>query len=308
MQIIRNVEAFSTKEKHAVALGNFDGFHIGHKSITDKLLEQSSERGIVPAVVTFFPHPMKFFGASLELIMTEESKTRAFAKMGIKKMFILDFSQKFAEIDPEVFVRDYLVEKLNAEVIIVGYDYRFGKGRSGDFELLTKLGEKYGFTAIKVEKVNCCEMTVSSTKIRQLLLVGDVEKANQLLGRPFFIEGIVVDGNKIGRTLGFPTANIDFKNELIPKTGIYVSYAIVDGKKYKSVTNIGKRPTFDFPDQLKIETHILDFNAEIYGKDIEVELLKYIRPEEKFGNIEALINAINADCENARVWFDEQGI
>lgn len=307
MQVVRNIDTLFTERPHAVVLGNFDGFHLGHKAITDRLCNIAQTKGLVPAVVTFQPHPMKFFGADLKLIMTEESKIRAFAEAGVETMFILEFSRRFADIDPEVFVREFLVKKFRAAVVIVGYDYRFGRGRSGDYNLLVTLGSKYGFTAVRVPKVTCGKVTVSSTNIRNFLLEGDVEKAGEFLGRPFFIEGKVVDGNKVGRQLGYPTANIDFRNELIPKAGIYISMAVIDGERYKSVTNIGRRPTFSFPDQMKVETHIFDFNRDIYGKDTEIELLKYVRPEEKFPDVETLIKAIDGDCAVARKWFEENG-
>ncbi|HAL87168.1 MAG TPA: riboflavin biosynthesis protein RibF [Deferribacteraceae bacterium] len=307
MQIIRNIDEFFTEKPHAVVLGNFDGFHLGHKAITDRLCNISRTKGLVPAVVTFQPHPMKFFGADLKLIMTEDTKIKSFADAGVEKMFILEFSRKFADIDPEVFVREFVVKKFRAAVVIVGYDYHFGKGRKGDYNLLVTLGKKYGFTAVRVPQVTCGGITVSSTNIRNFLKEGDVEKAGEFLGRPFFIEGTVVDGNKVGRQLGYPTANIDFRNELIPKAGIYISIAVIDGVRHKSVTNIGRRPTFSFPDQMKVETHIFDFHDDIYGKDVEIELLKYVRPEEKFPNVETLIKAIDEDCILAKKWFEENG-
>ncbi|QAR34438.1 bifunctional riboflavin kinase/FAD synthetase [Geovibrio thiophilus] len=307
MQVIRNIEGFFTEKPHAVVLGNFDGFHLGHKAITDRLCHISETKGLVPSVVTFQPHPMKFFGADLKLIMTEESKIKAFAEAGVESMFILEFSRKFADIDPEVFVREFLVKKFRAVVVIVGYDYRFGRARSGDYNLLVTLGSKYGFTAVRVPKVTCGGVTVSSTNIRNFLLEGDMEKAAEFLGRPFFIEGKVVDGNKVGRQLGYPTANIDFRNELIPKAGIYISMAVIGGVRHRSVTNIGRRPTFSFPDQMKVETHIFDFGRDIYGEDTEIELLKYIRPEEKFPDVETLIKAIDNDCVIAKKWFEDEG-
>lgn len=306
MRVVREIENYVAKKPCAVVLGNFDGFHLGHKAITDKVLELSAQLDLIPAVVTFEPHPMKYFGKDLKLIMTEESKLKAFAEAGVDTMFVLEFSKKFAEIDPEAFVKEYLVEKLKAKAVVVGYDYHFGKGRSGDYSMLVELGEKYGFEAVQVPKVSCDDgTTVSSTNIRNFLLEGDVKKAGELLGRPYFIEGVVVDGNKVGRTLGFPTANIDFRNELLPKAGIYTSLALLDGVKYQSVTNLGIRPTLDLPHNIKVETHFFDFNRDIYGKELTVELLEYIRPEEKFENLEKLKEAIAKDCDIAKKWLSE---
>lgn len=296
MRIVRNLDNYIADRPCAVVLGNFDGFHLGHKAITDKVIEIAAQKDLVPAVITFEPHPMKYFGSELKLIMTEESKLKAFADAGVEMMFILEFGKKFAEIDPEAFVRDYLAEKLKAKAVVVGYDYHFGKGRKGDYAMLRELGKKYGFEAVQVSKVTCNGVTASSTNIRNFLLEGNVTQAGELLGRPYFIEGKVVDGNKVGRTLGFPTANIDFRNELLPRAGIYVSMALLDGVKYPSVTNVGIRPTLDMPHNVKVETHIFNFDRDIYGKELVVDLLGYIRPEEKFENLDKLKEAIANDC------------
>jgi riboflavin kinase/FMN adenylyltransferase len=240
------------------------------------------------------------------MIMTERAKIRAFEEADVENMFIFTFSRTFAEIDPEVFVREFLVKKLRAAVVIVGYDYHFGRNRSGDFDLLVTLGNKYGFTALRVPKVTCDGETVSSTNIRKFLADGNVEKAGKFLGRPFFVEGEVVKGDGVGRQLGFPTANVDFGNELIPKAGVYVSIARFEGRWLPSATSIGKRPTFNFPEQMKVETYIFDFNESIYGKHMEVDLLHYLREEIKFPSKEALIEAIEQDCLNARNYFKKK--
>ncbi|WP_022851414.1 bifunctional riboflavin kinase/FAD synthetase [Limisalsivibrio acetivorans] len=300
MRIVRDIETYTSAEPYAVSLGNFDGLHLGHMKIIDTLKSYSAKRGLKNGVITFSPHPMKYFGMDLRLIMQEKSKARILEDAGIDILFNLSFSKKLADIDPELFVREFLVKKLRAVSVIVGHDYRFGQKRKGDYDLLKRLGEKYGFTAVRVPKVTAGEYTVSSTNIRRFLKEGNVVMAEKLLGRPFFLEGKIETGDSLGRKLGFPTANLNTDNELIPKTGVYAARMYVDGQRFDGVTNIGSRPTFNFPDNVRIETHLFDFDGDLYEKEVCLELIKYIREEERFSSPEELAEVISKDCGKAR--------
>lgn len=303
MEIYENLNTFSEKNRTVVTLGNFDGVHIGHKKIIGKVVELSKKYSLPSVVFTFKNHPMNFFGAKIDIIFPESKKISAFEELGVDYLLNLDFDEKFANMNPEVFIREFLSKKLKASYIVVGYDYRFGKKRQGDFELLNLFGSKYGYTPLKIEKVEIDNITVSSTNIRNYLKEGQLCIANRMLGRCFEIEGQVKEGDSIGRLLGYPTANIDFSNYIIPKYGVYITKTVVDGKQYPSLTNVGVRPTIKQNGELKVETYLLDFDRNIYSQQISVKFIKYLRMEMSFPSFDELKAKIDEDIKIAREYF-----
>lgn len=305
MNLYRHLEAIRFENFSVVTIGNFDGLHIGHKKIIDKVVELSKKYNFEPVLFTFNNHPLKYFGTDIELIMPEEKKIDAIFKAGIRHIISVDFTENIANMNPELFVREILVKKLNAKYVVVGYDYRFGRKRKGDFELLKMLSLKYGFNAIKIDKVEIENITVSSSNIRKLIKEGDIPLANKMLGREFEIEGLVKGGDNLGRLIGYPTANIEYGNFIVPKYGVYITKTVVDGIEYPSVTNVGVRPTIKEKDELRVETYILDFDKDIYNKIVSIKFLLYLRGELKFDTFEDLKRKIDEDVKIAREYFNK---
>jgi len=300
MKVFRDLSEYNEDVQTVVTIGNFDGVHLGHQKILDKVYELSRQYSFQSAVFTFEPHPMKFFGADIAMLLTSRQKVKLLEKAGIDYLFELTFGDNFAKMAPEIFIREILVKKLKARFIVVGYDYKFGYRRKGDFRLLEFLSSTYGYTPFKIDRVEIEGKVVSSTNIRKLIKEGNIVLANKMLGRSFSLEGIVGTGSKIGRLLGYPTANINVENEILPKTGVYASRIIVDGVKYNSVTNIGVRPTLDYDtEDVRVEVFIFDFHDDLYGKHVELELIDYLREEKKFESFDALKEAIAYDCKKA---------
>jgi len=305
MNLYRHLEAIRFENFSVVTIGNFDGLHIGHKKIIDKVVELSKKYNFEPVLFTFNNHPLKYFGTDIELIMPEEKKIDAIFKAGIRHIISVDFTENIANMNPELFVREILVKKLNAKYVVVGYDYRFGRKRKGDFELLKMLSLKYGFSAIKIDKVEIENITVSSSNIRKLIKEGDIPLANKMLGRELEIEGLVKGGDNLGRLIGYPTANIEYGNFIVPKYGVYITKTVVDGIEYPSVTNVGVRPTIKEKDELRVETYILDFDKDIYNKIVSIKFLLYLRGELKFDTFEDLKRKIDEDVKIAREYFNK---
>lgn len=306
MQVYNNLSEYNQNFSTVVTVGNFDGIHVGHKKILEKVNSLAGQYGFKSVVFTFEPHPMKYFGADIPRILTSSQKQNILNEIGVDFLFQIEFSERFAQMSPEVFVREVLVKKLNARFIIVGYDYKFGKRRKGDFRLLQFLSQHYGYTPFKVDRVEVNGEVVSSTNIRKFLQEGKIKKANEMLGRYFSLEGTVVEGSKIGRLLGYPTANILVNNELLPKFGVYVSRLSLNGKKYDSVANIGVRPTLnEKAKDVKVEAFIFGFSDDLYGNEVELELLEYLRPEARLDSFEELKNVIKEDCEAAQKFLAE---
>jgi riboflavin kinase/FMN adenylyltransferase len=300
MKVFRDLSEYNEDIQTVLTIGNFDGVHLGHQKILNKMYELSKQYGFRSAVFTFEPHPMKFFGADVPMLQTPRQKIKMLEDAGTDYLFELQFGENFAKMPPDVFIREIIVKKLRARFIIVGYDYKFGYRRKGDYNLLKFLSSSYGYTPFKIDRVEVDGMVVSSTNIRNLIRQGNITLANKMLGRAFSLEGIVEHGSKIGRLLGYPTANINIENEILPKTGVYASRLCVDGVKYNSATNIGVRPTFDFDtEDVRVEVFIFNFHGDLYGKRVELELVEYLRPEKKFDSFDALREAIASDCKTA---------
>ena len=290
-----------------ITLGNFDGLHLGHQELIRKIIFRAKETGGLSMVVTFRPHPLKILAPEKcpPLISIYEEKIQLLEKLGIDVLVKIPFTLDFSAMEPRDFVKDILVDLLGAKEIFVGYNYRFGKGRKGNILMLRELGEELGFIVREVEQVSLNGEVISSTRIRQLLINGEVEHATKLLGRPYALFGIVVKGDGRGRGLGFPTANIVSRHSIIPSNGVYAVKLFVRDKYYNGIVNIGIRPTFDTK-SMAIEVHIFDFDEDIYGEELTIYFASKIREERKFGSAEALVNQINTDINTAKDLLAQQ--
>jgi riboflavin kinase / FMN adenylyltransferase len=289
-----------------LALGNFDGVHRGHRKILDRLRRVAGERGATSVVMTFDPHAPRVVrpDKAPPLIMTKAQKLEALEDAGVQGAAIVRFTRELSQWDPETFVRNVLVEWLRVSEVWVGANFLFGHDRSGNFSLLRSLGARYGFKAEKIDPVRYKDFVVSSTRVRRLVSEARVDEASALLGHAYFIEGLVVHGDRRGRTIGFPTANLCSDNELIPPHGVYATTAVIDGIVRPSLTNIGTRPTVDTSGKTTIETHIFDFDRDLYGMNVRVAFVQRLRDERAFESLDGLKSQIAADCSRARVLFD----
>ena len=289
-----------------LALGNFDGLHRGHRKILERLQRVAAERGATPVVMTFDPHPPRVVrpDKAPALLMTKAQKLEGLEQAGVQGAAIVRFTPELSQWDPETFVRTVLVEWLHVSEVWVGANFLFGRDRSGNFSLLRSLGARYGFKAEKIDPVRYKDFVVSSTRVRRLVSEARVDEASALLGHAYCIDGMVVHGDERGRTIGFPTANMCSDNELIPPHGVYATTVIIDGIVRPSITNIGTRPTVDSAGRTTIETHIFDFDRDLYGLNIRLAFVQRIRDERAFESLDALKAQIAADCTRARVLFD----
>lgn len=285
-----------------VALGNFDGFHLGHQAVVGRAVERARAAGRPAIVATFDPHPMRYFRPDSPWfrLTSMEQRARLFAAAGVDAMYVFEFDAALAGLSAEEFVDQCLVEHLGVAGVSTGEDFTFGKGRSGDIPLMRQLGERHGFTVDTIAPVQLDGETVSSTRIRDALRAGDPREAARLLTRPYTIEGVVQHGDKRGRVIGYPTANIDMGNYLRPAYGIYaVRGRLPDGRMLDGATNLGVRPSFVPPKEL-LEPFFFDFSGDLYNQMIEVSLVDFIRPEAKFDTLEALSAQMERDCTRAK--------
>lgn len=288
-----------------IALGTFDGIHLGHQKVIRTLVEKCSVKNLKSVLFTFSNHPREVVnvGAHISRIMTIDEKKKVAEEMGIDYLVILNFDNEFMSIEARAFIEDILIETLNAKLLSVGYNFRFGHNAKGNVHLLKNYTDI--FELIVTEAVYESEFNVSSTLIRELLEDGNIEKANSLLGRAYKLTSTIVKGKELGKTLGFPTANLKiFQNMTRLKPGVYISISEIDGIEYKSATNVGFNPTFD-QDVFNIETFILDFDDDIYGKELTVKFIKRLRDELKFNNLEELMKQIADDVENTKKYFEQ---
>ena len=298
LKIFHSINEFHSGKKTIFTLGTFDGVHIGHTAILKKLTQNTNNGEFESTVLTFFPHPrMVLQGKSnLKLLNTIHEKIDLLEKIGIENLIIHPFDESFAQLSAEDFVKTVLVDQLHIQKIIIGYDHRFGKNRTANIEDLTDFGLKYGFEVeqLSVQEVN--EISISSTKIRTALENGKINLANEYLGYSYFLSGTVVKGKQLGRTIGFPTANISLEEayKLMPKNGVYVVASEIDGKTVFGMMNIGFNPTVQGENRT-IEVHFFDFDLDIYDRQIRVAVLHRIRSEEKFGSVELLTNQLKKD-------------
>ena len=284
-----------------VTVGNFDGVHAGHQELIRRTVSNAKLKNLKSVVVTFFPHPTAFFQPDRVplSICSKAYKEKLINSLGIDALLTLGFNDKLAALSPEEYVKTILVKKLNPREVWIGYDFTFGKNRKGNARVMIELAEKYGFQANILQPQRIASTVISSTRIREYLLKGEVEKAATLLNRKHTIQGFVVGGNADGRKLGFPTINIDVKNGLLPGRGIYSGIALVDGKEYAAAIYIGFRPTYEGND-LRVEAHLLKFAGDLYGKCVSLGFLKFHRGDIKFENICKLKVMIKLDCDAAQ--------
>jgi len=288
-----------------LALGNFDGVHRGHRKILDRVCRAASERASTSVIMTFEPHPPRVVrpDKAPPLLMTTAQKLEAAAEAGIQGAAIVRFTLELSHWNPEVFVERVLVDWLRVADVWVGANFLFGHDRSGSFSLLRTLGAQYGFRAEKIDPIRYKDFVVSSTRIRRLVGEGRVDEAGALLGHQYFIDGEVQQGDQRGRTIGFPTANLATDNELLPPHGVYATTARIDGVVRPSVTNIGVRPTVDSSGQRTVETHVFDFDGDLYGRQVRLGFVQHLREERRFDSLDALRGQIAADCDRARLLF-----
>lgn len=280
-----------------MSIGMFDGVHLGHKCIIDQLKNASFENNLETAILTFWPHPRFVFNPNenLKLLNTVEEKTNLLGTYGIDNLFLKEFDDEFRNLTGEQFVRQILVSKLNVKYLIIGYDHSFGKNKSGNFELLKRLSKELDFEVEQMEAINIHENNISSTKIRNLLLSGDIIRANEMLGYSYPISGNVIHGKKIGRTIGYPTANIETENiKLLPKKGAYIVEVYVDNQFYKGMLSVGTNPTVD-GEKLTVEVYILDFEGDLYDQIITVKFRDFLHEEIKFESLDKLIEKLDED-------------
>jgi riboflavin kinase/FMN adenylyltransferase len=308
MEIILGLEQLKRPLRNpVVTLGNFDGVHLGHQRILRRVKEEASKIAGEAVVITFEPHPLKILAPERcpPLLSSFRKKMMLIEKSGIETVLCIQFSLLFSRITPFVFVRSILVDKIGARKIIVGYNYRFGKGQRGDVSILKKICDPFHVEVEVADALRIGDTTVSSSKIRELIKTGSVEEASRLLGRDYPIIGRVAEGAKRGQTLGFPTANVEAVDELYPLEGIYAVEVSRHGERFKGVANIGYNPTFvpEAGEKRKtptLEVHILDFNRNIYGEEIEVNFKKRIRDEIRFSSPAELVTQIRKDIEWAK--------
>jgi len=303
MKIIHNLNQITQPfEKSCVTIGNFDGVHLGHQKLFSEVVQRARRNNGCSVVVTFDPHPLRVLRPDgIKLISTIDQKIEQIDRAGIDILVIIPFDQAFASTTAEQFVQTILVRTIGMSELVVGYDYAFGKGRSGDTQFLKAQGRIEGFPVTVVEAFYKNEMLVSSSKIRELVHDGRMMDAMVLLGRPYQIRGVVQVGEKRGgKEIGYPTANLQVNEEdLVPRIGVYVAQVISEGKCYGGVLNLGYNPTFG-GQELLAETHIFDFNKDIYGKPIKLNLLKFVRDERKFPGIKELASQISQDVIEAK--------
>lgn len=309
MQIFYSIKDLKKNKNTVLTLGTFDGIHPGHLKIIGRLVSCSKEKGCRNVVITFYPHPRTILGNdnSVKMLTTQDEKIELLEKLGVENLLIINFTKEFASLSAEDFIYDYLINGIGLTEIVLGHDHHFGKGRRGNAELLQKIADKEGFIVTKAEAFMIDGEAVSSTKIRNAIAEGDIIRANKLLGRNYEFSGIVVGGDKRGRELGFPTANIKLSSQekLLPASGVYAVKVMVENERHTGLLSIGKRPTFYNQGELVSEVYIYDFNREIYGAKVTTELVERLRGEVKFNSAEELINQMNTDKENGYKIFNK---
>lgn len=318
---IFNKKDFSVSENTIVAIGNFDGFHRGHQQLISRLINEKnntrfnssnednncSEIQPKSVVFSFYPHPLKFTkNIDIKTILTLDEKIDELDEFGVDYFINYPFDNDTMNLEPEEFVKTILVEKLNIKKLIVGEGFRFGRKHSGNVEILEKLSEKYNFELIRITHENENKNKISSTTIRELVDSNNFKEIKKLLGKDYYVSGKVISGKMLGRTINFPTANIKpMDDKLLPKNGVYVTETEINGKIYRSVSNVGVNPTTDNLKEKIIETHIFEYKKDIYGKEIKVKFYEFVRPEKKFNNLQELKEQIEIDCNFAKAWVKD---
>ena len=308
MRIYHSIEDFPSDVNTIVTIGTFDGVHKGHQIIINRINEIAKKQALESVVLTFDPHPRHVIypdDQELRLIHTLEEKIEALSKTGVQNLVLHKFTKEFSRTESVNFIRDFLVTKLNMKYMVVGFDHHFGKNRQGTFDNLIELSDAYGFKIEKIKPQNIGEVTISSTKIRNAILEGDCKKANTYLSANFSITGKVVQGNKIGSSIGYPTANIEIENQwkILPKNGVYAVKILLKNQQYFGMLNLGNRPSIS-DDSFAIEVHLFDFNATIYNEELKIEFIQRIRDEKQFFDLEKLKSQLKIDAINCKQIFN----
>ncbi|WP_447640187.1 MULTISPECIES: bifunctional riboflavin kinase/FAD synthetase [Chitinophagaceae] len=301
MRVFRDMEKATGFRNSVVTIGTFDGVHLGHQKIIAQMKEEAEKIGGETVIITFFPHPRKVVKeghANVQILTTLPEKVSLLESYGIDNLVVVAFDEQFSNQSASQYIEDFLWEKFHPKCVIIGYDHRFGKDRTGDYHLLENYGKKLGFEVKEIPEQVQNEISISSTKIRESLLRGDVRTAQDCLGHPYFFEGTVIKGNQLGRTIGFPTANLDTGDpeKLIPENGVYAVRVTLQGNYYMGMMNIGVRPTVGGTTRT-IEVNILDFNQDIYGETLKIEVIAYLRGERKFAGLDVLKAQLAKDRE-----------
>ena len=301
MQIYQDFLDVEHNDNTIITLGTFDGIHLGHKEIIEAVVQKAAKLGGRSLLITFSPHPRKVIpgGNEIKLLSTLSEKKKIIESFGVNNLVVIQFTKEFSQQTPEQFVDKYLIDGIGVKEIVIGYDHHFGKGRGGNIEILQRKGKEIGFKVTAVPEYKIDDIIVSSTKIRKALIAGDIAKANKMLGRFYSFEGMVVPGDKRGRGLGFPTANLQIENEdkLLPAIGIYAAQCIVEGVKHNALLSVGSRPTFHESGEIIPEVYIIDFNKQIYNQSVHVNVIERIRGEEKFSSAGELVKQMEKDKE-----------
>lgn len=300
MKLFHSISEFKTESKTVVTIGTFDGVHIGHKKILERLVQNARDLGAESLVLTFFPHPRMILNgdSEIKLLNTIGEKADLLEKAGLDNLVIHPFDQTFSQLTAEEFVKNILVDQLNVAKIIIGHDHRFGRNRSADIHDLIKFGKQYGFEVEQISSQQINEVDVSSTKIRKALLAGNIDLANEYLGYPYVLSGTIIKGKQLGRTIGYPTANIgiEVNYKLIPLNGVYIVKSEWNGTDIFGMMNIGTNPTVDGK-KLSVEVNFFDFDTDIYDQKMVVSVLHRIRSEQKFDSLDALKAQLATDKE-----------
>ena len=303
MREITDITTFTTQQPTVLTIGTFDGVHLGHQKIIERVVVTARQEGLLATIFTFFPHPRMVVqhDKSLKLIHTLEEKKQLLQQLGVDLLVVQPFNEAFAQLTAEEFVSTILVQHLNVKKVIIGYDHRFGRNRTANINDMRLFGEKYGFAVEEISVQEVDEVSVSSTKIREALNKGDVTTAEHYLGTPYSLTGTVVHGLKLGRTLGYPTANIQVTEDykLIPKDGVYVVYSYIGGQKVYGMMSIGKNPTIEGKGA-SIEVYFFDFNGDLYDRELTIYFVKYLREERKFSSVALLKKQLQDDETTAR--------
>lgn len=307
MELIRGLHNIRPQHRACVAtIGNFDGVHLGHQAVLGQLAEKSDEMGLPSVVITFEPQPQEYFNHD-EIpprLTRMREKVRALRRFSVDRVLQLNFRTKLADLTAEAFIQQVLVEGLEVKYLVVGDDFRFGKKRCGNFEMLRKFGQQHGFEVVHMHTFALEGARVSSTRIRRALKAGEMTHAEQLLGRPYRMSGRVAHGNKLGRTIGFPTANIFLHRLVTPVNGVFaVQLFGIEGEPINGVANVGTRPTVGGDTRSLLEVHLFDFEREIYGRHVDIDFLLHIRPEQRFDSFDALKEQIKRDAAVAHHFF-----
>jgi len=293
-----------------LALGNFDGLHRGHLKIIERVRRGAAEHGGTPMAMTFDPHPSRVVrpDKAPPLLMTKEQRLEALERAGIAAVAVVRFTHELSQWNPETFVRTVLVDWLRVSEVWVGANFLFGHDRGGNFSTLRSLGQRYGFRADKIDPVRYKEFVVSSTRVRRLVAEGRMDEAGALLGHQFYVDGRVVAGKRRGRELGFPTANLETDNELLPPNGVYATMTTIDGIVHPSITNVGLRPTFGDTTKTMIEAYVLGFHGDLYGRQVRLGFVQRLRDERTFEDVDALRAQIEADLRRAERLFAQLSV